>query len=55
MILVGIAFAILALVYFLMVRDTPRACAQPDCTTNHWNLGKYCTHHELDQDDERYR
>ena len=40
---------------YMLCKDTPRACAFPSCTTNHWGLGKYCSHHELDQDDERYR
>jgi hypothetical protein len=49
----GGLFVLAAFVYYA-TKDTPRACVYQGCTTNHWNLGNYCSHHELDQDDERY-
>lgn len=39
---------------WFFVKDTPRACAYPGCTTNHWNLEKYCSHHILDEYEEEH-
>ena len=33
---------------------TPRKCAFPGCTTNHWNLEKFCSHHILDEYEEEH-
>ena len=30
----------------------PRACAFDGCTTTHWNLEKFCSHHLLYEDEE---
>ncbi|KKM17219.1 hypothetical protein LCGC14_1677980 [marine sediment metagenome] len=32
----------------------PRACAYESCTTNHWELGPFCSHHILDEYEEEH-
>jgi hypothetical protein len=39
---------------YLITKDTSLACSHDGCTRNHWNLGNYCFHHELDEYEEHH-
>ena len=46
-------FFVLGLGIYFATR-TPRACAFEGCTTNHWNIEKFCSHHILDEYEEEH-
>lgn len=39
---------------WILIRAVPSACAFSGCTTNHWNLGPFCSRHILDEYEEEY-